>query len=85
MNLSLKLLLAGIFTAITFLLSGCTTTYYGSSYGAYPSYYRSYGYRSVHHYHHSPDKPNRPGGGGSSVGRPAQLPSNPKPRPTKRR
>ena len=34
---SIKLLLAGIFTAITFLLSGCTTAYYGGCYGAYPS------------------------------------------------
>ena len=88
MSTSLKLLLGGIFIAIIFLLSGCTTstTYYSGYYDPYPSWgYR--GYRSVHRHHRRGHGHGWGGGGGGGgghhrpVGRPVQLPSNPKPRP----
>jgi len=77
MNKSFKLLLAGIFMAIIFLLSGCTTTaYYGGYYDPYPSW----GYRGRNNVDVDIDI-NRPGKPGQpSIGRPERPPSRPSPR-----
>ena len=77
MNRSFKLLLAGIFIAIIFLLSGCTTTtYYGGYYAPPPSWgYRGHRHVDVDIDIDRPGKPDRP-----NIGRPVQPPSRPTPR-----
>jgi len=92
MSKSVQLVLGGTIIALIVSLGGCGgTSYYDGYYDPYPYG----GHRTViirdRHYYDRPGRPHRPpgyrpgGGHRPSIGRPAQLPSRPRPMPRQRR